>query len=107
MKNLIFITPDDARHGFILAGARQLVVTAADAETTLHQILADPDTRVAVIDERLLAGIPEERFREMEKRWFGILIVLPAPEKRGAAPGEDYALRLIRRAIGYHVRLQP
>jgi len=107
MRNMVFITPADARHGFILAGARQLVVTAEEAETTLRQILADPDTRVAVIDERLLAGIPEEHFREMEKRWFGILIVLPAPEKRGAVTEEDYALRLIRRAIGYHVRLQP
>ena len=104
MKNLVFITPADARHGFILAGARQLVVTAADAEATLRQILADPDTSVAVIDERLLAGIPEERFREMERRWFGLLIVLPAPEKIGEE-GEDYAARLIRRVIGYHVRL--
>ena len=104
MKNLVFITPADARHGFILAGARQLVVTAADAEATLRQILADPDTSVAVIDERLLAGIPEERFREMERRWFGLLIVLPAPEKIGEE-GEDYAERLIRRVIGYHVRL--
>ena len=107
MRNLVFITPADARHGFTLAGARQLEVTAADAEATLRQVLADTDTRVAVIDERLLAGIPEEHFREMEKRWFGILIVLPAPEKRGALAEEDYALRLIRRAIGYHVRLQP
>ena len=107
MRNLVFITPADARHGFTLAGAKQLEVAAADAEATLRQVLADPDTRVAVIDERLLAGIPEERFREMEKRWFGLLIVLPAPETRGALAEEDYALRLIRRAIGYHVRLQP
>lgn len=107
MKNLVFITPADARHGFSLAGARQLVVTAAEAEATLRQVLADPDTRVAVIDERLLAGIAEERFQEMEKKWFGVLIVLPAPATAGVEPAEDYALRLIRRAIGYHVRLQP
>ncbi len=107
MKNVVFITPADARHGFVLAGARQFVVTAAEAESTLRQVLADPDTSVAVIEERLLEGIREERFREMEKRWFGVLIVLPAPEKRGAVTEEDYALRLIRRAIGYHVRLQP
>jgi vacuolar-type H+-ATPase subunit F/Vma7 len=106
MKNLVFLTPADARHGFSLAGARQLVVTAAEAEATLRQVLADPDTRVAVIDERLLAGIAEERFQEMERRWFGVLIVLPAPAKAGEELTEDYALRLIRRAIGYHVRLQ-
>ena len=34
----------------------------------------------------------------------GILLVLPSPEKLPAEV-EDYAARLIRRAIGYHVRL--
>lgn len=106
MKNLLFITPADARYGFSLAGARQLVVSVAEAEATLRQVLADPDTRVAVIDERLLAGIAEEHFEEMEKKWFGVLIVLPAPAKAGGELAEDYALRLIRRAIGYHIRLQ-
>jgi vacuolar-type H+-ATPase subunit F/Vma7 len=106
MRDLVFLTPADARHGFTLAGARQLVVSAEEAEETLRQALADPDTKVAVIDERLLAGIAEDRFQEMERRWFGVLIVLPAPEKAGEELAEDYALRLIRRAIGYHVRLQ-
>jgi len=32
--------------------------------------------------------------------------VLPSPE-RAARVEEDYALRLIRRAIGYQVRLSP
>ena len=68
--------------------------------------MADPDSGVVVIDERLLTGIGEERFREMERRWYGMLIVLPSPEKVGAEGVEDYAQRLIKRAIGYHVRLQ-
>ena len=106
MKKLAVLTPLDARHGFSLAGARQLLVSPEEAEATLRRVLADPDTKVAVIDERLLPGIPEERFKELEKRWFGVLVVLPAPATGGGEPEEDYALRLIRRAIGYHVRLQ-
>ena len=106
MKNLVFLTPADARHGFSLAGARQMVVDAGEAEEALVRALADPDTRVAVIDERLLAGIAEKRLRELEKRWSGVLVVLPAPAEGGGEPAEDYALRLIRRAIGYHVRLR-
>jgi V/A-type H+-transporting ATPase subunit F len=40
----------------------------------------------------------------MEHGWAGILLVLPSPEKLPAEV-EDYAARMIRRAIGYHVRL--
>jgi V/A-type H+-transporting ATPase subunit F len=106
MKNPLFITPADARYGFILTGAGQLVIETGQAEETLLKVLADPDCKVAVIDERLISGIAPERLRELEKRWHGVLVVLPAPAEAGAEAAEDYALRLIRRAIGYHVRLQ-
>ena len=56
-----------------------------------------------IIDERLTRGINTEKLREMEERWYGVLLILPAPERVGEE--EDYAVRLIRKAIGYHVRL--
>jgi len=104
VKKVVFITPDEARFGFSLSGVVQECVAPEEAEQTLRQAVTDPDNGVVVIDERLLAGIDEEHFREMEERWYGILLVLPAPGKGEEV--EDYALRLIRRAIGYHVRLQ-
>ena len=106
MKKIVFITPHDARYGFSLSDVTQFIVAPNEAEATVQQAMTDPECGVVVIDERLLSGINEERFREMEKRWFGLLIVLPAPEKAGEE-GEDYAERLIRRVIGYHVRLNP
>ena len=106
MKRIVFITLEDARPGFSLAGFRQRTSTIAKAEKALHEVLADPETRVAVVDERLLAGLTEECFKDMGARWHGVLVVLPAPEQKGAESGEDYALRIIRKAIGYHVRLQ-
>ena len=104
MKKIVFITPHDARYGFSLSGVTQFIVAPDEAEAAIQKAMADPDCGVVVIDERLLGGMSEERFREMEKRWFGLLIVLPAPEKVGEEV-EDYAERLIRRVIGYHVRL--
>ena len=106
MKNIVFITPRDAQHGFSLSGVAQFIAAPGEAEAAIQQAMGDPDCGVVIIDERLLAEIREERFREMEKRWFGVLIVLPAPAKVGKE-GEDYAERLIRRVIGYHVRLNP
>jgi V/A-type H+-transporting ATPase subunit F len=104
MKRIVFMTPEDARFGFTMAGVRQMICTPEELEATLKTVLAEPETGLVIVDERLMSHMAEERFHEMEKRWSGILMVMPAPEA-ARPPGEDYALRLIRRAIGYQVRL--
>ncbi len=104
MKKIVFLTTCDARFGFSLAGIAQHTVDPAEAEDKLVDIMAEPDNGLVIIDERLVRGAVEERMREREEAWDGILLVLPSPEKL-APEMEDYAARLIRRAIGYHVRL--
>lgn len=105
MKKIAFITTEDAEFGFGLAGMTQYVAGQKDAEDLLEKIMSEPDTGLVIIDERMTRGIDDERIREMEGRWPGILLVLPSPVKP-AAEVEDYAARLIRKAIGYHVRLK-
>jgi vacuolar-type H+-ATPase subunit F/Vma7 len=104
MKKIVFLTTCDARFGFSLAGITQHTVEPAEAEEELAGLMADPDNGLVIIDERLVRGELEEHLREHEQAWPGILLVLPSPEKL-APEAEDYAARLIRRAIGYHVRL--
>ena len=82
----------------------QYVAAEEDAEDTMAKIISDPDTGLVIIDERIMRRIDDEKMRETEGRWRGILLVLPSPVKPSEV--EDYAARLIRRAIGYHVRLQ-
>jgi len=105
LKKIAFITPADAEYGFGLAGMWQYSAGPEDAEEMLGKIMAEPDTGLIIIDERMLRGMSEEKIREMERRWEGILLVLPSPIKPSAEI-EDYAERLIRKAVGYHVRLQ-
>lgn len=105
MKKLVFITIPDGEYGFSLAGVSQLAGEVGEAENMLKTAMDEPDTGLIIIDERLIRGMAEERLREIEKRWSGILLVLPSPRKP-VAEMEDYAARLIRRAIGYHVRLR-
>jgi V/A-type H+-transporting ATPase subunit F len=105
MKKIAFITPKDTEFGFLLAGVDQFVTVKEDFISVLKSILPDPDTVLVIIDERLVRDGNEEKMREMEHAWHGILIVLPSPE-RPVEEIEDYASRLIRRAIGYHVRLK-
>ncbi len=109
MRKITFITPPDVEYGFRLGGIAQTVVPAM-SEEVLVKTMEETENGLVIIDERLMNGreghgLTEERMRELEQRWQGILLVLPSPEKPPAEE-EDYAARLIRRAIGYHVRLK-
>lgn len=104
MKKIIVITPPDRELGFSLTGVSHYVTKKEKAESTIRSITGEPDTGLVIIDEELVKGIPEGKFKEIEKTLSGILVVLPSPE-RPELEIEDYAVRLIRRAIGYHVRL--
>lgn len=105
MKKIAFITPPDAAYGFGLSGVPQVAAKPAVAEEELVKIMREQSNGLAIIEERMLKDIPEERLQDLEKEWRGIFLVLPSPVKP-PADEEDYAARLIRRAIGYHVRLK-
>jgi V/A-type H+-transporting ATPase subunit F len=105
MKKIALITPVDAEFGFQLAGITQYAVQETDVERTLEQLMAGPDQGLIILDERLVPAVAEDRLREHERAWGGIVLVLPSPVKPRAG-AEDYATRLIRRAIGYHVSIK-
>jgi len=105
VKKIVFLTASDAEYGFGLAGIpQQSVAHAEKTEGMLKQAMTE-ENGLVVLDERLMDGMTEEGFRDVDKGWQGVLLVLPAPEKPGVVI-EDYITRLMRRAIGYHVRVQ-
>jgi V/A-type H+-transporting ATPase subunit F len=105
VKRIVFITPPDARYGFSLTGVRQVIAAPEAMETTLTELVNDTRIGVIVIDERLSREMTPESLQQVERRWRGLIVVLPAPEEAVLAE-EDYAMQLIRRAIGYQVRLR-
>ena len=105
MKKIVFLTAPDAEYGFGLAGISQQSVVHAEKTEGLLKQAATEGNGLVILDERLMGEVTEEKLREIEKGWQGILLVLPAPEKPGVVV-EDYISRLMRRAIGYHVRVQ-
>jgi len=105
MKRIVFITPEDVKYGFSLSGVTHYVAREEELENLLIRVSSETETGLVIIDERLIKGITEERLREIEHGWQGILLILPSPVKPGVEV-EDYAARLIKRAIGYHVRLR-
>ncbi len=105
MKKIAFITPSDAGFGFSLTGVPQYITDAGELEATFRIVTADQDAGLIIVDERLIGRLQEDRLRELDHGWGGVLLILPSPEKPPEEV-EDYAARLIRRAIGYHVRLK-
>jgi vacuolar-type H+-ATPase subunit F/Vma7 len=104
LKRVVFLTPADAACGFRLTGVEQRIVPPEQAEAALLALTAEEENALVVVDERLLGGIAEERLAEIERTWAGLVVVLPAPAR--AETEIDYALRLVRRAIGYQMRVR-
>lgn len=105
MKKMVFITLPDARYGFGLAGVTQLVASLDSAGVLLKETISSwPGIGLVVLDERLIKSIGAETLEEIEKAWPGILLTLPAPDIPGVER-VDYTAQMIRKVIGYHLRL--
>ena len=104
MNRIVALTPTDADNGFACCGAVQQAVAPGGAAEALERALEIAGSGVVILDERLVEEVGEETLHSLEQRWPGVLVVLPAPGVGGA--GEDYAMRLIRRAVGYQVKVK-
>lgn len=105
MKRIVFMTPEEPPHGFSIAGFEQKIADVETVQEKLLQTIEEPDVGVVIVDERLLSEVDDDNLRHIHEQWPGILLVLPTPV--GAVPAEeDYLQRLIRRALGYHVRIR-
>ena len=103
-KRILFITEKDARYGFGLAGFEQHVCDSDGLETLLEQFFQKPEYGLIVIDERLVTESVDNRLREMERGLDLVFVIMPPPLKMETRR-EDYAVRFLRKAIGYHVQL--
>lgn len=104
MNKIVVLTPADADNGFACCGAIQHAVPPGGAAEALEQALDEAGSGVVILDERLVEEVGERLLHSCEKRWPGVLVVLPAPG--ASVTGEDYAMRLIRRAVGYQVKVK-
>jgi vacuolar-type H+-ATPase subunit F/Vma7 len=91
--------------GFRLAGFEQRSCKEAELEELLLQCVAGRKFCLYVIDERLITEETEDKLREIERGLDLIFVIMPPPPTRLEEQKEDYALRLLRRAIGYHIQL--
>jgi len=103
-NSIVFITEKDAEYGFSLAGFRQYDCRDTELDQLLDRLAEKDEFGLYVIDERLVNETIENRIREMEKSRPVVFVILPPPAKT-VTKREDYAARLLRKSIGYHVKL--
>lgn len=92
---------------FALAGFRPLVaVDPEDAGRRLAALLADPRVGLVLIDGRLHDGLDPELQRRLSSRPVPLVVPVPAPSWAEHAAADQVIVELLRRAIGYQVRLR-
>lgn len=105
------LTTPSLASGFRMAGLLvDDVDIGEDAADIGRRLVAAADraqTGILFIEQALFNAAPEDTRRELERR--SLPIIVPVPAATFAPTGhaaEDYILDLLRRAIGYRVRLQ-
>jgi vacuolar-type H+-ATPase subunit F/Vma7 len=104
---LVVIASSGLTAGFALAGVR--VVEAANSDEAAREIgrLADKgQTGVVIIEEPLYEGIPDEVRRGFARSALPVVIPVPGPDWTAESSAHEYIVEILRRAIGYRVRLQ-
>lgn len=106
-RRLLVVAGPGSSAGFALAGVR--VIEAADASeaaTQLERLLNDPDAGVVVVDDSLYRELPEELRRNLQSSAQPVVIPIPGPDWTSESTAHEYIVEILRRAIGYRVRLQ-
>lgn len=105
MYRLAIITDSESATGFRLAGAE--VREAATPEEALEHLryFVALDYGLVAINEALLEGTEDERFRIMRDRDLPIIVPFPATQAV-IESGEAYVARLVKEHIGFYVKLR-
>lgn len=93
--------------GFRLAGAPVEEVAEGQEGERFKALIAEHDVGVLAVEQAVLERLPEPLLEKVGRE--GVPVVLPfALPRRWQQPGrgEEYVATLMRRAVGYHVKIQ-
>ena len=94
--------------GFALSGIAPIEAATGEEAARALDVLATTPARggIIFIEDALYAALPPGKRRELRREGTPILMPFPSPSiERGVAP-EQELLEVLRRAVGYRVRLR-
>lgn len=102
----VVVRPGDGA-GLRLAGVAVEEVAAGDEPSRLRTLLADGAVSVLAVETTVLGAAPEAMLRRAAERSLPVILPFTLPRRLSEAEaGRAYVAALIRRAIGYHVKLE-
>jgi V/A-type H+-transporting ATPase subunit F len=105
LRLAVAVRPGDAL-GFRLAGAAVEEVGRGAEAAAFRRILGDPHVGVVAVEEALLAAVPPRLLARAHDRGLPVVLPFALPRRWGdAGRGSEYVAALIRRAVGYAVKL--
>ena len=108
MASLIVITDPDTALGFRLSGVEATEVSAKEeAAERLLALLRSKEPGIVIYNDEYRSGLSEKSRIELEESVSPVFYAIPVCQARGGAePREHYLARLLRRAIGYQLKIK-
>lgn len=108
MSEFLIITGPGASLGFRCAGVECFEAGAdVDLPAFLLKLQAEGRYGLVAVEEKMLKKVPDHEMRRIHKRGLPIIIPINIPENWGEVEfGESPVVRLIRRAIGYQIKIK-
>jgi vacuolar-type H+-ATPase subunit F/Vma7 len=108
MSEVLVTGEPEAVEGFALAGARvEALRDVPRLEWLLREAMRARNPAVVVVTESLYEKLPEKLRLQAEGSARPMFITLPAPPGWSELPGrDDLVSRIIRRAVGYRVKVR-
>ncbi|HEY5948559.1 MAG TPA: V-type ATP synthase subunit F [Kofleriaceae bacterium] len=102
------ICSPDAAPGIALAGLEPLVADSGQAAAVTLQTLAREPAKggIVLIEQALYDALPPGMRRQLRRDGTPIVMPFPSPGLPTGVPPEHELLEILRRAIGYRVRLR-
>jgi vacuolar-type H+-ATPase subunit F/Vma7 len=92
--------------GFELAGLHaDTAGDGASARLRLAALADDPAVGIVLLEEQLQQALPVEFAQRLERQARPLVATFPSPRFGAGQAAEEAVLELLRRAIGYRVRL--
>jgi V/A-type H+-transporting ATPase subunit F len=108
MSNYKVITDADSAIGFRLAGVETLVAgDVGEAERILQENIATGAASLILLNQQFMDKFSDSFHRKLDKLSLPLIIPIPISSTWWKEePSQDYVFNLIRRAIGYQMKIK-
>ena len=106
-QQLVVISSPGLSAGFALAGIPVFEARdGADAARQIDHAVDAMNAGVIIIDEPLYEDLSDEVRRDLRRAPLPVVIPVPGPDWMTETSAHEYIVEILRRAIGYRVKLQ-